>query len=342
MNATAFLRPIVEQMITIRGVTRRLSKQMLVACSIATVAFASAAQTYPARAVTIVVPFSAGGPSDILARLLGRQLSQAWGQPVIVENRAGATGMIGSALVVRAQPDGQTLLMGSTSSHVAPYLYGQPSYDPQKDLSPVINVATMPLYLVVNPSFPGSSFPEFLAELKRRPSTYSYSSAGSGAVNHLAMELLKSTTKVDAVHVPYKGAAPAMQAVMSGEVAFSFDTISQADVQVQAGKLRGIAVTGSRRSPAVPKLPTVAESGVASFTPMIWFGLFAPAATSRAVIDKLNADVTTAMSSPDIQSRLTSLGAEFSAETATQFQKRVAAETLVWKKLIQDIGAKAD
>jgi len=317
---------------------------VLLSAMASTLALAAApgAETFPAKPVTIVVPFAAGGPSDIYARLLGRHLGQAWGQPVIVDNRAGATGTLGSAQVARARADGYTLLMASASSHIAPYLYTKVPYDPDKDFVPVIGVAAMPLYLVASPSFPANTFAELVSEVKRHPGRYAYASAGNGAANHLAMEQLKVLAGLDVLHVPYKGAAPAMQAVMSGEVAFTFDTISQADAQVRSGKLKAIAVTGARRVAAAPNVPTVAESGLPAFTPEIWFGAFAPAGTPASVVDKLNADISQAMTQPDVQARLASLGSEFTATSAAEFQKFVASDTARWRRVISQSGAKAD
>lgn len=300
------------------------------------------AQPFPAKPVTIVVPFSASGPSDILARLLAEKLSVLWRQPVVVDNKVGATGTIGSGLVARAKPDGLTLLMASTSCYVAPYMYGKVAYDQERDLTPLIKAGSMPLYLVASPSFPAVNFGEWLAEVKRKPGQYAYSSAGIGAVNHLSMELLKSVAGLDVMHVPYKGAAPALQAAMSGEVAFTFDTVSQAQPQVQAGKLKALAVSGAQRSAVVPKVPTVAESGLPSFTPTIWFGLFTPAKTPAAVMAKLHDDLSRVLTSPEVQARLATLGVEYTQEEPAAYRSFVAMEAQRWKKLITDNGIKAD
>lgn len=232
--------------------------------------------------------------------------------------------------------------MASTSSHVAPALYGKPTVNTDKDLAAVIGVVSMPLYLVVNPSLPVKDVKDLVELLRKNPGRYSYSSAGNGSVNHLSMELWKSMAGLNVAHIPYRGAAPALQAVVSGEVAFTFDTLSQADAFVQAGKLKALAVSGKHRSPSLPNVPTIAESGYPAFTPTIWFGLFAPAKTPAPVIEKINAQVTQAMAAKDIQEKLRSLGAEFAPTTPADYQRFANAESIQWRKVIASTGATAD
>jgi tripartite-type tricarboxylate transporter receptor subunit TctC len=298
------------------------------------------APAYPARPITIVVPFAPGGPSDIYARLIAKQAQQHWGQPVIVENKTGATGAIASAAVVRAEPDGYTLMIGSTSSQASPYLYRQATFNPD-DLIPVSEIAATPLYLVTSPTLGVNSLQALVARLKEHPDKLSYGSAGNGSTNHLFTELFKRTAKVDALHVPYRGAALAVAAVAAGEVSFTFDTIAQSQPLAAAGKLVPLAVSSVQRMEMVPTVPTVSESGY-PLVATIWFGLFAPKNTPPAIVDKWNAEVVRAMRTPELQEHLKKLGSTFTAQNPSEYAAFVKGDVERWRKVIVQSGITLD
>jgi tripartite-type tricarboxylate transporter receptor subunit TctC len=300
------------------------------------------AQAYPNKPIRIVIPFAPGGPTDVFARLIGQQLSEAWGQPVVADNRPGATGTLGTSMVVKAPADGYTLLMASTSSHISAYLYQNQTYDPSRDLDPIINVVTMPFYLVTHPSFPAKDVKEVVAELKRRPGFYSYSAPGNGSGGHLVMEMFKQAAGLDIVQVSYKGAGPSITALVAGEVKLTFDTISTSHPQVLAGQLRDYAVTGATRSAAVPDLPTIKESGYPEFEAYIWFGLFAPKGTPDDVVNRINADVTRIMAAPTMTQRVADVAGVFAPQTPAQFRIFAEKDTKRWKKAIVATGVRAE
>src|SRR6185437_10057035 len=249
-------------------------------------AVAARGDTFPSRPIRIVVPFAAGGATDLIARVVGQKLTESLGQAVVVENRPGASGMIGADLVAKAPPDGYTLLMASTAEiAINPSLYSKMSYDPQKDLAPITLAGVTPLILVVNPASPLHSVADIVKEAKAHPGTISFASAGNGSVQHLSGELVKVLTSTDMVHVPYKGAAPALTDVLSGQVTMFFSGMPPAMPHVKSGKLRALAVTTPKRSPAAPDVPTMAEAGVQGFDISNWFGLLAPAGTPPGILD---------------------------------------------------------
>ncbi len=321
---------------------RRIGWICVAAAILCAAAGSAWAQAYPSKPVHIVIPFAPGGPTDVFARLIGQQLSEMWSQPVVPENRPGATGTLGTGQVVKAAPDGYTLLMASTSSHISAYLYQNQAYDPARDLEPVINVVTMPFYLVTHPSFPAKTVQEVVAELKRRPGFYPYSSRGSGSGGHLVMEMFKQAAGVDVVHVPYKGAAPSITALVAGEVKLTFDTISTARPQVVAGQLREYAVTGSTRSAAVPHLPTIKELGYPDFEAYIWFGLFVPKGTPDDVAKRINADVTKIMATPLMVQRVADVAGVFEPQTPAQFRAFAERDTERWRKVITTTGVRVE
>jgi tripartite-type tricarboxylate transporter receptor subunit TctC len=300
------------------------------------------AQQYPQKAVRVIVPFAAGGPTDVFARLVGNRLSETWGQPVVVENRPGATGTIGTALVAKAPADGYTLLMASTSSHISAYLYQNQSYDPNKDLDPIINVITLPFYLVGNPSFPANNVVDLIAEAKKNPGKHTFGSPGIGSGGHLVMEMFNTATGIKLVHVPYQGAAPAINAAVAGQVALVFDTVSTAHPQVRAGKLKAFAVSSANRSSAVPDVPTVRESGYPDFEASIWFGFFGPAGLPADITAKLNADIAKIMQTQEMRDRVTNLGGEFAPQTPAQFREVARRDSAKWQQVIKSTGAKAE
>ena len=313
---------------------------LLFASLLASAAFA---QPYPNKPIKIIVPFAPGGATDLIARAVGQKLTESMGQPVIVENRTGASGMLGADLVAKAAPDGYTLLMASTAEiAINPSLYEKMAYDPVKDLAPVTLAGITPLILVVNPNTPAKSVQELVAQAKSKPGSVSFASAGNGSVQHLSGELLKTITKADMTHVPYKGAAPALVDVLGGQVTMFFSGMPPAMPHVKSGKLKPIAVTTPKRSPAAPDVPTMAEAGIQGFDISNWFGVFAPAGTPEDVLNKLNAEIVKALALPDVKERLASQGAETVGNTRAQFAAFVAAETAKYAKLIKESGAKAD
>src|SRR5215470_11825452 len=282
-----------------------------IALALALPAAAQAPLAYPSRPVKLVVPFPPGGPLDVIGRAIAQKLTEVWGQSVVVDNRPGAGGNIGADVVAKSPPDGYTILMGALSTHaVNPSLYATMPYDPIKDFAPITLVAITPNVLVVNASLPVNSAKEFIAYAKANPGKLAFGSGSNGSAGHLAGELFKVETGSDAVHVPFKGGAPATQALLAGDKQFMFDNLANAMAQVKAGKLRALAVTTAERSKLAPELPTMAEAGLPGFDISTWYGLLAPAGTPKAVIDKWNAEVTKILNSPDMRERLLAQGAE--------------------------------
>ena len=299
---------------------------------------------YPARQITIVVGFSAGGSTDIVARLLAEEMRKTWGQPVVVDNKPGAGGNIGAALVAKAKPDGYTLLMGSVGPlAINGSLYANMPYDNLKDFAPISLVVHVPNMLVVNPSaMPVHSFAEFVALLKANPRKYFFASTGTGTSAHLSGELLKSMAGVDITHVPYKGAVALNDLLAGDQVHFMFATIPSVIEFVRAGRLRALAVTSKHRSAAAPEVPTVAESGLPEFEASSWFGLLGPAELPRDIVVKLQAEVVRILNIPEIRDRLIQQGADPVASTPEEFGAYMRAETLKWAKVVKEAGAKAD
>jgi tripartite-type tricarboxylate transporter receptor subunit TctC len=303
----------------------------------------AAAQTYPNHAIRLIVPFPAGGTTDIIARDVAKQLTSTLGQSVIVDNRAGAGGNIGSDVVAKAAPDGYTLLMGTVGTHaINPSLYAKMPYDHVKDFTPVILVAGVPNVLEVTPSLPVNSVADLIKLAKAKPGTINFASSGNGTSIHLSGELFKTLTGVDMTHVPYKGSAPAIQDLLSGQVQVMFDNLPSSLAQIKAGKLRPLAVTSSKRSPALPDVPTVAEAGVPGFEASSWFGILAPAGTPPAIVAKINADVNAWLQSPEGKAELAAQGAEAAGGSPDAFVAHIRAETEKWAKVVKASGAKVD
>ena len=306
-------------------------------------ALATAQESYPSRPIRMVVPFPAGGAVDIMARDLGQRLGQALGQPVVVDNRGGANGAIGSEAVARASPDGYTLLMGSAGTHaINPGLHTRLSYDPVKEFIPVALVGNITNILVVNPAVPATSVAELIALAKAKPGALTYASSGNGSSQHLSTELLKSLTGTDMTHVQYKGAGPALVDVISGQVSLTITAMSATLPYVQSGQLRALAVTTAQRSPTLPDVPTVSEAGVRGYESNNWVGVFAPVGTPPAIVARLNAEITRVQSTPEMKARLMGQGAEFTAMTPEQFGAFHRAEVAKWGKVIKDSGARLD
>ena len=319
----------------------KLSRQTMAGLVLAAFCGAAAAQNYPAKTVRMVVGYPPGGPTDVLARIVSQKLTQTWGQQVIVDNRPGASGMIGAEFTARAAPDGYTLLMVPVTYAVTPSLFAKMTYDVEKDLSPVAQVAAAPFILVVHPTLPVKTVKDLIALDRRSPGQINFASASTGGMPHLAGELFNSMTGTKLVHIPYKGAAPATTDLLSGQVTLMFNNMLSAMPQVKAGRLRAVAVTSSKRSPAAPELPTIAET-VPGYEASGWYGAFAPAATSKELIGRLNAEMNRIMKMPDVTQRLAGDGVEAVGTTPEQFGAYLKQEVAKWGKVVKASGAKAD
>lgn len=302
-----------------------------------------AQQSYPAKPIRIVSPFGAGGTNDFLARLVGRLLTEKWGQPSVVENRPGAGGNVGAEVVARAAPDGYTFLMGSVTTHaINPVLYAKLPFDAQRDFTPVSGAAATQTVLVVHPSLPVKSVKELVALAKSRPQSLHYGSAGNGSISHMGMELFRYTTGATLTHVPYKGEGQAVIDVMSGQIQVMFPNIPTVFGFLPTGKLRPIAVGGRQRSQLIPQIPTVAEAGVPGYEMSGWFGLFSPAGVPRDVLVRVNAEVTQGLQRPDIQALLTKQGAEPLPGSVDQFAAFVRNDLAKWARVVKASGIKVD
>ena len=303
----------------------------------------ASAQTYPTKPIRLVVPFPPGGATDILARDVAQKLTEAWGQQVIVDNRPGAGGNIGSELVAKSAPDGYTLEMGTVGTHaINASLYAKMPYDHVKDFAPVILVAGVPNVLVVNPAVPANSVAELIAYAKANPGKLNFASSGNGTSIHLSGELFKVMAGVQMTHVPYKGSSPALQDLLGGQVQLMFDNLPPSLPQIKAGKLRALAVTSLARAPALPDVPTMAEAGLPGYEASSWFGVLAPAGTPPAIVAKLNAEIAKWLATPEAKEKLSKQGANAAGGTPEDFAKHIAAETAKWAKVVKDSGAKID
>ena len=297
---------------------------------------------YPDRPVRIVVPFAAGGPSDIGARTLAQRMSQSWRQPVVVDNRIGASGIIGAEIVARSAPDGYTLLMAQVGDAISMSLYAKLPYNFVRDFAPITLVGQTPFILVAHPALPVKSVQDLIALAKAKPGNLSFGSAGSGVASHLAGELFKNAAAVDVVHVPYKGQAPATTALLGGEIAFMFNNPITALPHIRSGKMRALGVSTATRFSGLPDAPTVAESGLPGFAVGFWLGPLAPAGTPRAVIDKLNGEMVRILRTPEVVERLSPMGVEILATSTDEFARVIRADVAKWAKVVKDAGIKPD
>jgi len=303
----------------------------------------AAAQSYPNKAVRMVVPFAAGaGSNDIMARLIAQKLSDSFGQQVVVDNRPGASGIIGTDIVAKALPDGYTVLMMSLTFTVNPSLFSKLPYDTVKDLVPVTMVASAPLMLVVHPSVPAKSVAEFIAYAKANPGKLNFGSGGPGTTPHLAGEMLKTMAGIQVTHIPYKGGAPALTDLIGGQIQFMLENIPGTLPFAKAGKLRALAVTDLKRSPLLPELPTLDEAGLKGYQIVGWNGLFVPTGTPRAIVDKLHAEVVKALALPNVKERLATMGADGVGDTPQHFASFIKAEIPKWAKVVKDAGLKVE
>ena len=322
----------------------RKSIQTLIGIVFACMATAAWAQAYPAKAVHMVVPYPAGGYYDLLARVIGGKLQETWGQPFLVENRVGANGMIGTDYVAKAAPDGYVIMMGGIGPHgINPSMYPKLPYNPVRDFAPIIHVASAPNVLVVHPGVAARSVAELLALARAQPGMLTFSSAGTGSSQHLSGEMLKMVAGINMTHVPYKGSAPGVTAVLAGEVSMMFATMADVVEHVRANKVRALAVTGSKRIPALPDLPTMVESGVAGYEATAWFGMVAPVAVSRDIVSKLNQEVGRILQMPDVLARISQQGsAEIIGGTPEQFGEFIRSEVAKWSGVVKAAGVKPD
>ena len=322
-------------------------KRLMPAIAIAAAGFcaagpAQAASAYPNKPIHIVVTFTSGGAPDILARLIGEKLNAAWGQPVIVDNKPGAGGNIGADYVAKAAPDGYNLVLGTVGTHsINGALYQNMPYDMVKDFTPVTLLASTPNMLVVNNDVPAKNLKEFIA-LGKKEGKMTFASSGSGTSIHVSGELFKTMTGIDMQHIPYKGRASAIPDLLGGRVTMMFDNMPSSLPLVREGKLRAIGVTSAKRSAAAPDIPTLAESGLPGFEAVSWFAMFAPANTPAPVVDKLQAEISKILKSPDISKKLLDLGLDPSGSTPAELAAYQKSEIAKWSKVVKDSGAKVE
>lgn len=318
---------------------RSASRLALLFAALLTSALAHA-QPFPSKSVRLVVPFAAGGSTDIVARMLGQKLSEVWGQPVIIDNRAGGSTVIATDIVAKAAPDGYTLLVTPAPFTIVPSLIAKLPYDPQKDFAPITLINTTPLVLVVHPGVPARNVQELIKLAKSRPGALNFGSSGSGGSNHLAGELFSAMAGVKMVHIPYKGNAPALADLVGGHVDLVFNGLTSAITQIQSGRLRALAVTSLTRSQAVPDLPTLDEVGLKGFQAVAWNGLTAPAGTPHAIIEKINTDVRKVLQSPELVQRLRSEGSDPVGSTVAEYTSFLREEIVKWSRIIQQAKIK--
>ncbi len=295
------------------------------------------AQAYPTKPIRIIVAYTPAGTTDILARVVGQKMSDSFAQPVIIENRPGVNGNIGTDVAAKATPDGHTLLMVTAGTHgINPSLYRKLGWDAVKDFAPISLVANVPNILVVNNSVPAKSVKDFIAHLKANPDKFNYGTPGNGSTGHLSMEMFKAMTGTRVQHIPYKGSAGVLADVIGGQIAATIDNLPPYLPQVKAGKIRGLAVTSAKRSAVVPDIPTIAEAAVAGYSAGSWFGLVAPAGVPKPVIDKLAAETQRILKLPDVAERVAGLGAEAVGGTPEQFAGYIKSEIAKWAKVVKE------
>ena len=299
------------------------------------------AQEYPSKPIRFIVPFPPGGATDAFARIIGQKLNDAWGQPVVIDNRPGAGGNIGADAAAKSPADGYSIIMVGPSHGANISLYSKLSYDPVRDFVPVTQVAAVQIFLVVHPSVPARSVQELVTLARARPGELQYGSGGNGSSNHLATELLKSLSKIDIEHVPYKGTESVI-GILRGEISLLFENLISVGAHIKSGKVRVLAVGGAKRFAAMPEVPTIAESGVPGYEMVLWFGVLAPARTPKPIVAKLNAEMVKALNLPDVRQRLSSQGAEAIGNTPEQFDALIKSEIRNWARVIKEAGLRVD
>ena len=299
------------------------------------------AQAYPAKPIRWISPWPAGGANDIFSRAIGQRIGESLGQQVLVDNRPGAAGTIGSDIAAKAPADGYTLVMGRSPTHaIAPALYPALPYDPLRDFSAVTLVGSVPNVLVLHPSVPAKTVKEFIAVAKARPGKLNFASTGNGTSQHLSAELFKFMAGLDMVHIPYKGTAPALTELVAGQVDLAFENMPALIPHIQAGRLRALAVTTTKRSAVMPELPTIAEAALPGYDASVWFGVFAPAGTPRPVIDRLHGEILKALQTQDLKSRMIAMGTDVSGMGPDDFSAYVRKEIPKWANLVKAAGVK--
>jgi len=307
-----------------------------VALAVALASGSAMAQIWPSKPISLIVPFPAGGTTDVLARALADKLTQSLGQTVIVESKPGAGATLGADYVAKAKPDGYTLLVGAVHHTIASSVYKKLPYDFQKDLAPITTIALVPNVLVVNASTPARNVAELVSMLKARPGAYNYGSNGNGTAQHLIGTQFENLTGTDMTHIPYKGSGPLATDLLGGQVAMSFDTVTPVLQHIKSGKLRALAVTTAKRSSALPDVPTLDEAGLKGFNIGTWFGVLAPAATPKDILARLNADMVKAIQSPEFRKRMDEIGAEPIGNSAEQMAQQIKGETEKFARLVKD------
>jgi tripartite-type tricarboxylate transporter receptor subunit TctC len=320
--------------------TRVLFQSIITACALLS-ATAAWSQAYPAKPVRIIVPYASGGGADMLARLIGQKLSVNWGQPVVVENKAGAGGAIGTDYVSKTAPDGYTLLMASPSHSINASLYKKLPFDAQKDFAGVVLAASGPLVLTVNASNPANSVKEFILQARAKPGTINYASAGVGSSPHVAGELFKMMAKVDLIHIAYKGTSPALTDLLGGQVQAMFAPVPTVIEYIKAGKLKALGVTTPTIFPSLPKVPAIAND-VPGYEVLQWWGIAAPTGTPAKIVSKLNADIAAVLRSPDIQKKLDVMGAEPGGQSSAEFDRLIRDEVDKWARVIKTANIQAE
>ncbi len=316
------------------GIRRRMAQAMVM--TFALLGGSAMAQTWPSKPISLVVPFAAGGTTDVLARALAEKLSLALGQPVIVESKPGAGATIGADFVAKAKPDGHTLLMGAVHHTIAPSVFKKLPYDFSKDFAPITTVALVPNVLVVNAGTPVKNVNELVAMIKPAPDKFAFGSNGNGTAQHLIGTQFQNLTGTEVIHVPYKGSGPLATDLLGGQILMSFDTITPVLPHIKAGKLRPLAVTTAKRSGALPDVPTLEEAGLKGFNIGTWFGVLAPAATPKDVVARLNAEMVKVIQSPEFKSKMADIGAEPIGNTSAQMAQQIASETEKFGKLVKE------
>jgi tripartite-type tricarboxylate transporter receptor subunit TctC len=302
----------------------------------------AAAQTFPSKPVRILVGAPPGGSNDIFARAIGQRISPALGQPVIVDNRPGANQLIAADLCAKAAPDGHTLYITTTSFAAGVAIQPKQPFDPVNDLTGVTMVGNGPMVLVVHPSLPARTAKDLVAIARGKPGQLNYTSAGIGSINHMSMEVLKSQAKIDVVHIPHKGMAPALTDLMAGNVQMLIVSLPSVHAQMKSGRLRALGVTSAKRTTFIPELPTIAESGVPGYEASLWWGIFAPSKTPRPVVERLNGEIHKAMATPDMKKVFTEFGAEPSPTTPEAFSAMVKKEIAKWTKVVKEANIKPE
>ena len=305
-------------------------------------AAAAPAQEYPNKTIRLIVPFPAGGPTDVIARTVALKLTESWSQPIVIDNRGGAGGNVGTDIAAKAAPDGYTLAMVIVSHAINASLYSKLPYDPVKDFAPVSLAGAATIVLIAHPGVQAKTIKELIALGKSNPGKLSWGSPGTGTPHHLAGEMFKTVTRIEMVHIPYKGAAPAVVDLLGGQVALAFVSLPAALPHIKAGKLTALGVSGAQRSAVAPEVPTIAESGLPGYELENWYGVLAPAGTPRAIVDRLSGEIVKILTTQEVKERLNAQGFEVRTSTPAQFAAYLKSEIVKWAKIVKDSGAKVE